>query len=107
MTAGKIERVVLTLQTAYHEASFKGAGDQRGQIAGIDVGTDLASPLSLLGNRLETIQPPTERPPSLRSQLRIAIVGIDGRVQQRASSRHQPSAADPKVPDDLFQAING
>ena len=40
------------------------------------------------------------------SQLRIAIVGIDGGVQQRASSRHQPTASVPKVPHDLFQAVN-
>src|SRR5260370_8184772 len=71
------------------------------------VRTYFASSLSLLCNRLETIEPRAQSPPSLRSELRIAIVGIDGRVQQRASSWHQPGAPVPKVPDDLFQAVNG
>jgi hypothetical protein len=56
---------------------------------------------------LERIKPPTESTPSLRSQLRIAIVGIDGRVQQRAPARYQSSTPVPKVPDNLSQAVNG
>jgi hypothetical protein len=71
-----------------------------------DLGTDTASPLSLLGNRLETMKPRTERLPGLRSQLRMAIVGIDGRVQPWASPRHQPRAPIAKVPNNLFQAVN-
>jgi hypothetical protein len=56
---------------------------------------------------LETIKPRTEGLPGFRSQQRrIAIVGIYGGVQQRAPSRHQPTASVPKVPHDLFQAVN-
>src|SRR6266853_956422 len=40
------------------------------------------------------------------SQLKIAIVGIDCRVQQRAASWHQPGAPVAKVPHDLFETIN-
>src|SRR6202162_2868487 len=49
----------------------------------------------------------TESLAGFGSQLRIAIVGIDGRVQQRAASRHQPGAPVAKVPHDLFETING
>ena len=80
--------------------------NQCSQFQGIDVRADLASAPPLLHNQLETIKPRTEGLPGFRSQLRIAIVGIYGGVQQRASSRHQPTPSVPKVPHDLFQAIN-
>ncbi len=105
--AGKIERPFLPLQTTHHEAAFERAGNQRGQFRGIDIGTDLASSLPGLSNRLQAIEQRTESSPGFRSQLRIAVVGINGRVQQRASSRHQPGAPVPEVPDELFQAVNG
>jgi hypothetical protein len=38
-------------------------------------------------------KPGTDSLPSFRPQRRITIVGIDGRVQQRAASWHKPSAA--------------
>src|SRR5580693_9102431 len=87
MTAGKIERLFLPLQTTHHMAAFERAGNQGSKLLGIDVGTDLAASLPLLGNRLQTVKPGTESLASFRSQLRIAIVGIDCRVQQRAPSR--------------------
>jgi hypothetical protein len=34
------------------------------------------------------------------------MVGIDGRVQQRTPAWHQPSTPVPKVPHDLYQAID-
>src|SRR6202162_1589846 len=49
----------------------------------------------------------TESLAGFGSQLRIAIVGIDGRVQQWATSRHQPGTSVAKVPHDLFETING
>src|ERR1700730_2645153 len=56
---------------------------------------------------MQTIKQGTESLAGFGSQLRIAIVGIDGRVQQRAASRHQPGAPVAKVPHDLFETING
>src|SRR5467141_915001 len=49
----------------------------------------------------------TESLAGFGSQLRIAVVGIDGRVQQRAASRHQSCTSVAKVPHDLFETING
>ncbi len=34
------------------------------------------------------------------------MVGIDGRVQQRTPAWHQPNPPVPKVPHDLYHAIN-
>src|SRR5882762_272558 len=107
MTAAKGKRPFLPLQTTHHQASFERAGNQGGQFRGIDIGPNLASSLPLLGNRLQTIKPGTESLASFRSQLRVAVVRIDGRVHQRAPSRYQPSAPVPKVPHYLFQAVNG
>src|ERR1700688_3332297 len=87
-------------------AAFERAGNQGGQFTGIDIGTNLASSLALLGNRFHTIKPRTEGLASFRSQLWIAVVAIDGRVQQRAASRNQSGAPIPKVPHDLFEAVN-
>src|SRR2546425_2303893 len=106
MMASKIERLFVSLQTTHHEAAFERTGNQRSQFQGIDVRADLASASALLRNQLQTIKPRTEGLPGFRSQLRIAIVGIDGGVQQRAPSRHQPISPVPKVPHDLFQAVN-
>src|ERR1700676_4985211 len=87
-------------------AAFERAGNQDGQFPGIDIGTNLASSLALLGNRFHTIKPRTKRLASFRSQLWIAVVAIDGRVQQRASSGNQSAAPVSKVPHDLFEAVN-
>src|SRR5262249_50207362 len=106
MMASEIERLFVSLQTAHHEAAFERTGNQCGQFLGINARADLASASPLLGNQLETIKPRTEGLPGLRSQLSIAIVVIDGGVQQRAPSRHQPISPVPKVPYDLFQAVN-
>src|SRR5258708_26721028 len=106
MTAGKIEGLFLPLQTTHHMAAFERAGNQGSKLLGIDVGTDLAASLPLLGNRLQTVKPGTESLASFRSQLRIAIVGIDCRVQQRAPSRHHHGAPVSKVPHNLFEAVN-
>src|SRR5215831_6761478 len=106
MIAGEIERPFVSLQTTHHEAAFERTGNQCSQFQGIDVRPDLASASPLLRNQLETIKPRTEGLPGFRSQPRIAIVGIYGSVQQRAPSRHQPTASVPKVPHDLFQAVN-
>jgi hypothetical protein len=51
MTAGKIKRVSIPLQTTHHPAAFKSAGNQGGQFRRIDIGTDLASSLPILGKR--------------------------------------------------------
>jgi hypothetical protein len=56
---------------------------------------------------LQTIKQGTEGLAGLGSQLGIAIVGIDGRVQQGATSRHQPCTSVAKVPHDLLETING
>src|SRR5580658_4551582 len=88
-------------------AAFERAGNQRSQLPGIDVGADLASSLPLLGDGLHTTKPRTESLASFRSQLWIAVVAIDGRVQQRAASRHQSGAPVPEVPHNLFEAVNG
>src|ERR1700722_4305259 len=56
---------------------------------------------------MQTIKQGTESLAGSGSQLGIAIVGIDGRVQQRAASRHQPGAPVAKVPHDLFEPIHG
>src|SRR5262249_1936338 len=106
MVAGEIERLFVSLQTSHHEAAFERTGNQCSQFHGIDVRDDLASASALLRNQLQTIKPRAERLPGFRSQLRIAIVGIYGGVQQGAASRHQPSASVPEVPYDLFQAVN-
>src|ERR1700693_1366084 len=106
MTAGKIESLFLPLQTTHHMAAFERAGNQGSQLLGIDVGTDLAASLPLLRNRLQTVKPGTESLASFRSQLRIAIVGIDCRVQQRAPSRHHAGAPVSKVAHNLFEAVN-
>jgi hypothetical protein len=58
--------------------------------------------LSDLGDRLQAIRPGTESLRSFRPQRRITIVGIDGRVQQRAASWRKPRAPVAKVPYDLF-----
>src|SRR5215469_726557 len=52
------------------------------------------------------IQPRTKSLPSLRAQLRIAIVGIYRCVQQWAAARHQPLAPVSKVPHDLLQPVD-
>src|SRR5438132_9538017 len=106
MMAREIERLFVSLQTTHHEAAFERTGNECRQFRGIDVRADLASASALLRNQLQTIQPRTEGLPGFRSQLRIAIVGIYGGVQQRAASRHQPTASVPKVPYDLFQPVN-
>ena len=43
---------------------------------------------------------------SFRSQLGIADVAIDGRVEQRAPSRYQSGASVPEVRHDLLETIN-
>jgi hypothetical protein len=106
MTDGSVKRLLLSLQTTHHEAAFERADDQPGQVCAIDIRPQLASSLSLLGDRLQAIKPGTESLPSFRPQRRITIVGINGRVQQRAASWHKPSAAVPKVPHDLLKAVN-
>ncbi len=106
MIAGEIERVFVSLQTSHHEAAFERAGNQCSQFQGIDFRVDLASASPLLRDQLQSIKPRTEGLPGFRSQLRIAIVGIYGGVQQRAPSRHKPIASVPEVPHDLFQAVN-
>src|ERR1700730_11314794 len=106
VTARRVKTLFLSLQTTHHEAAFEGAYDQRGQFGAINISAQLASPLSFLGDRLQATKPGTESLPSFRPQRRITIVGIDGRVQQRAASWHKPSAAVPKVSNDLFQAVN-
>src|SRR5215471_12322706 len=106
MIAGEIEWPFVSLQTSHHEAAFERTGNQCSQFQGIDVRADLASASPLLRNQLQTIKPRAEGPPGFRSQLRIAIVGIYGGVQQRAPSRHQPIPSVPEVPHDLFQAVN-
>src|ERR1700692_4873183 len=107
MTDGKVTRFFLLLQTTHHYAAFKRTCNQGGQLRRIDIGPHLASSLPLLGNGLQTIKQGTESLAGFGSQLGIAIVGIDGRVQQRAASRHQPGAPVAKVPHDLFETING
>src|ERR1700675_4502120 len=107
MTDGKVTRLFLLLQTAHHYAAFKRTCNQGSQFRRIDIATDLASSLPLLGNGLQTIKQGTESLAGFGAQLRIAIVGIDGRVQQRAAARHQPAAPVAKVPHDLFETING
>src|ERR1700692_4653111 len=106
MTVGEIKRLFIPLQATHHSAAFESAGNQRGQFRGIDIGTDLASSLPILGNRLHTVKPRTESLASFRSQLWIAVVTIDGRVQQRAATWNQPGAPVSKVPHDLFEAVN-
>ena len=106
MTAGEIKRLSIPLQTTHHPAAFESAGNQRGQFRGIDIGTDLASSLPILGNRLHTVKPRTESLASFRSQLWIAVVTIDGRVQQREASWNQPGTPVSKVPHDLLEAVN-
>src|SRR5438270_4411156 len=107
MTDGKVTRLFLLLQTAHHYAAFKRTCNQGGQFRRIDIGTHLASSLPLVGNGLQTIKQGTESLAGFGAQLRIAIVGIDGRVQQRATSRHQPCTSVAKVPHDLFKTIDG
>src|SRR5271155_2928381 len=107
MTDGKVTRLFLLLQTAHHMAAFERAGNQRGQFRGINIGADLASSLPLLGDRLHTTKPRTESLASFRSQPWVAIIAIDGRVQQRAASGHQPGAPVPKVTHNSFEAVNG
>src|ERR1700721_2414710 len=87
-------------------AAFERAGNQRGQSPGIDIRTNLASSLPLLGNRFHTAKPRTQGKTSFHSQLGIAVVRIDGCVQQRAASWNQPGATVSKVPHDLFEAVN-
>src|SRR5438552_16898472 len=106
MMAREIERLFVSLQTTHHEAAFERTGNQCSQFQGIDVRDDLASASALLHNQLQTFKPRTEGLPGFRSQLRIAIVGIYGGVQQRAHSRHQLSATAPTVPTDLYQPLN-
>src|SRR3989442_12706973 len=106
MMAGEIERLFVSLQTTHHEAAFERTGNQCSQFQGIDVRADLASASALLHNQLQTIKPRTEGLPGFRSQLRIAIVGIYGGVEQRGPSRHQPTAAVPKVSHDFVQTGN-
>src|SRR6516165_11546508 len=106
MIAGEIERLFVSLQTSHHEAAFERTGNQSSHFQGIDVRADLASASALLRNQLHTIKPRTEGPPGFRSQLGIAIVGIYGGVQQRAPSRYQRTASVPKIPHNLFQAVN-
>jgi len=105
MMAGEIERLFVSLQTTHHEAAFERTGNQCSQFQGIDVRADLASASALLRNQLQTIKPRL-RACRLSLVTEDAIVGIYGGVQQRAPSRHQPTASVPKVPQNLFQAIN-
>jgi hypothetical protein len=80
MAASKIERLVVSLQAAHHQASFERAHNQCGQFRGINIGANFSSSPPLFDDRLQTIKPRTESPPRSGSQLRIAIIGIDGRI---------------------------
>ena len=102
MMAGRVKRLFPSLQTTHHQAAFERAEDQRGQFRAIDIRPQLASSFPFLCDRLQPIKPTPESLPSFRPQRRISIVGIDGRVQQRAASWHKPSASVAKVPHDLF-----
>jgi hypothetical protein len=107
MMAREVKRAVVLLQTTDHDASFQRAYNQHGQFGGINVRADFGPSFPLLSNLFETIQPGTKGLPSFRSQPRIAIIGIDSRVQQRASSWYHTGAPGTKIPDDLLQPIHG
>jgi hypothetical protein len=51
VTAGRVKRIVFSLQTTHHEAAFERADDQRGHFGAIDIRPHLASSLSFLGDR--------------------------------------------------------
>jgi len=100
MMAGKIKRLVLfRCRRLTIKLPSRVAGDQRCQFRRIDIGNGLSLSLPSLPRQSigddPTNQVRARRGP--RSQLRIAIVGIDRRVQQRASSRHQPRAPVPEI----------
>src|SRR5258707_5778000 len=105
MAARKIKRIFLPLQTTHHMAAFKSAGNQGGQFRRIDIGTHLAPSFPLLGNRSQTVKPGTESLASFRSQLWIAIVGIDCRVPQRAASLDHAVSPGSQVPPNLLEAV--
>lgn len=106
MAAGKIKRFFFSLETAQHQASFERGNDQSGQFRGTYIGTNLSLPLPFFDDRLQMIKPRSESLPGLTAQLRIAIVGIDGRVQERAPSRDQPVALLLKIPQELEQTVH-
>src|SRR5580698_7875374 len=106
MTDGKITRFFLLLQTAHHMAAFERAGNQHCQFSTIHTGADFAPSLPLLGDCLHTVKPRTEGLASFRSQLWIAVVTIDGRVQQRAASRNHSGSPVSEIPYDLLEAVN-
>src|SRR6202171_1758262 len=64
VTTGRVERLVLSLQTTHHEAAFERADHQRGQFRGIDLRPYLAASFSFLGDRLQATNPGTQSLPS-------------------------------------------
>src|SRR5215468_4501550 len=107
MAAGELARIAFSLQTAQHNAPFESRNDQSGQFARVDVRTNLAFPLALFDDRLQTVEQRMKSLPSFASQLRVAVIGLDRSVQKRTSPRNQPVAPLPKIPQVLTQAVHG
>src|SRR6266404_1954896 len=70
MAAGKIERFVVSLQAAHHQASFQRAHNQCRQFPGIHIGANFSSSPTLFHNRLQTIKP--------RTTLAALLLAIEG-----------------------------
>ena len=106
MTASKIDGFLLPLHATYHQASFERAGNHRGQVPGFNIAPDLASSSALFYNGSETIKPRTQGLPTFGPQPGIAIVGIDGGVQQpgRSTESGIPSVPPKRVSIASFQA---
>jgi alpha/beta hydrolase fold len=107
MATGKTERLFFPLQTAHHQTPFEGGNDQSGQFRSINAGTNFTSLLALFDDRLQPGEPRMKSLTSLATQVSVAVVGFNRCVQQRTTTRHQPRAPFPKIPQELAQTANG
>src|SRR5689334_6075670 len=79
---------IIALDPAYHQSAFERRHNQRCHRLGIHSGPCFAPFLSLLHDRLQTTQPRTKSFADVCPEDRIAIVRIDGSVQNWTSARN-------------------
>src|SRR5271170_2041941 len=93
MAAGLVHGLIVALQAGDHQAALESADDGGGHGDGINVRADFTRPLALLHGVANAGEPAVESAFGFAAQEKIAVVGINGGVEQRTSTGNQALAA--------------